>query len=410
MLGAVGQWNLEERLEALSQRKPGVPIAAALIYPDRIEAAHRNCEEDSRFQIGSISKVLTAELLCRAVAENRCQLDDPVSKWLPQGTRVPKYLGKPISLRNLATHTSGLPRLPLKMFLKDVRSPQPYITWDREKLLTVLSHTFIERFPGTTLAYSNFGFAVLGLALEEIFGQPYRTLIAQMTASLGCPGLRMDDGSDAELEVHGHLSTGAPAPTWELSAFSPAGGCWSTIGDLAKFVQAHVSSPGDAMRLATAEVRSYRTQGPAGSGLPRAALLGLGAFGFTALVPSSWFVPMLCVEFATFGGGMLGGSIAALGWEAASMMNGAPTSTLEARLIFSVCGIVLGAYATRATGRKDMALGWHIGRSKGEQVFWHNGMTAGFSSYVSFCPATRSGVAVLAGQAGFADLNAELAR
>ena len=70
----------------------------------------------SIFEIGSITKVFTATLLADMAREGLVALDDPVQKWLPEGIRMPQR-GRPITLEDLTTHRSGLPRLPQGLLL-----------------------------------------------------------------------------------------------------------------------------------------------------------------------------------------------------------------------------------------------------------------------------------------------------
>src|SRR6187401_2263836 len=63
------------------------------------------------FELGSITKTFTAAILADMVEKREVALDDPVVKHLPTGTRVPTYDNKQFTLLDLATQTSGLPRL-----------------------------------------------------------------------------------------------------------------------------------------------------------------------------------------------------------------------------------------------------------------------------------------------------------
>ena len=86
----------------------------------RVEGAwHRGHVPDgprSIFEIGSITKVFTATLLAEMAREGLVALDDPVQKWLPEGVRMPSR-GRAITLEDLSTHRSGLPRLPKGLLL-----------------------------------------------------------------------------------------------------------------------------------------------------------------------------------------------------------------------------------------------------------------------------------------------------
>lgn len=219
--------SLQDALNAHSLANPGIAFAAARIDAGGTETAYVRCGQYSRFEIGSITKVLTAILLCEGVVEGRCGLDDPLDQWLPEGVLAPQYFGARITLRHLATQTSGLPRLPLGMLLRDARSPQPYANWDRKKLCAATSRAHISRRPGAMYAYSNFGFAVLGLALEKVFGRPYGDLLEDLTKRLGCPDLRLPLPADEEVRARGRA-----VEPWKFDAFAPAGAATATLDAL----------------------------------------------------------------------------------------------------------------------------------------------------------------------------------
>src|ERR1700691_2756108 len=79
---------------------------------------------DTVFEIGSVTKVFTSLLLSDMVQRGQVALTDPVAKYLPAGVRMPQRNGKQITLQDLATHTSGLPRIPAN--LKPMDSANPY--------------------------------------------------------------------------------------------------------------------------------------------------------------------------------------------------------------------------------------------------------------------------------------------
>ena len=79
---------------------------------------------DSIFEIGSITKVFTALALAKQSLAGLVDLDEPVRQLLPAGVQVPSRAGREITLRHLATHTSGLPRLPKGMLWRATAAPQ----------------------------------------------------------------------------------------------------------------------------------------------------------------------------------------------------------------------------------------------------------------------------------------------
>ena len=83
------------------------------------------------FEIGSISKVFTSLLLAEMVGDGRMALDEPVQKYLPDSVKMPQKGDRPITLQNLATHMSGLPRMPTNFSPKDPANPYADYTVER---------------------------------------------------------------------------------------------------------------------------------------------------------------------------------------------------------------------------------------------------------------------------------------
>ncbi|WBQ04836.1 serine hydrolase domain-containing protein [Kribbella sp. CA-293567] len=131
---------------------------------------------DGRYRIGSVTKTFVATVVLQLADERRLRLDDPVEKWLP-GV-VPN--GQNITLRQLLNHTSGLydylytiPFPPSQAFLAN-----RWRTWNpEEQIRQALVHPPTSETPGTTYAYSNTGYLLLGQVIEKVTGKPYAKAI-----------------------------------------------------------------------------------------------------------------------------------------------------------------------------------------------------------------------------------------
>jgi len=119
--------------------------------------------EKTIFDIGSITKLFTALLLSDMVSRGEVRLDEPVAELLPAGTRVPLRNGKVITLRDLASHYSGLPRVPTD--LGRDHYDDPYARYAAEELYGFLATHELIRTPGDSFEYSNLGVGLLGHAL-----------------------------------------------------------------------------------------------------------------------------------------------------------------------------------------------------------------------------------------------------
>jgi CubicO group peptidase (beta-lactamase class C family) len=175
----------------------------------------------SRFELGSISKAMTGSLLARMVSQGRLGLDDPVERWMPSLAGTPA--GR-LTLRSLATHRSGLPRLPMSLrFLSSMlRDPgDPYRHYTEADMLAWLREWGGEDKP--VFAYSNLGFGLLGLVLERAAGQPLARLMeTEILRPAGAGGAGLDESLAAE-QFQGHDERGRPTPAWTIGPFAGAG-------------------------------------------------------------------------------------------------------------------------------------------------------------------------------------------
>jgi len=116
---------------------------------------------DTEFEIGSVTKTFTALLLADAVVGGRVRLDDPVTRYVDAPGLARD--GKAVTLGQLATHSSGLPRLPRN--LAPANPADPYADYDAAKLMAFLAGDVLQRTPGSAYEYSNLGAGLLGYAL-----------------------------------------------------------------------------------------------------------------------------------------------------------------------------------------------------------------------------------------------------
>ncbi len=127
------------------------------------------------FEIGSMSKVFTSLLLADMVQRGEVALDDPAEKYLPAGATMPMRDGRKITLEDLATHRSGLPRLPDNLSFRDPTNP--YADYSEANLLDFLGRYQLTRDIGSTYEYSNLGVGLLGYLLARRAGTDYETLL-----------------------------------------------------------------------------------------------------------------------------------------------------------------------------------------------------------------------------------------
>lgn len=188
------------------------------------------------FEIGSITKVFTGLLLAHAVLEGKASLDDPIAKHLPADLALHPDTAA-ITLLQLATHTSGLPRLPAN--LDPAERADPYADYSRDRFYAFLRGYRPAAPAPQPAAYSNLGFGLLGHLLERIWGRGYGELVAEKIAGplgLADTQIGLDPERAARFAVP-HSGSTAVAP-WQLPVLAGAGALRSTAADMARFAQA----------------------------------------------------------------------------------------------------------------------------------------------------------------------------
>ena len=212
------------------------------------------------FEIGSVTKAFTGIVLAKLVVDGSVQLDDPISLYLPEGVAGPKKFGREITLKDLAVHTSGLPRLP-DGFLAAVKNPQnPYADYTTRNLYDDLGRATLKTEPGKQSVYSNFGYALLGKLLELKSRKSYETLIRELL----CDPLAMSNTTTRLSEEQkrfltpGHGPNGVVVPGWDQDAMAPAGAIRSDAEDMLKLIEANFTTNESAISKALQEACTLR--------------------------------------------------------------------------------------------------------------------------------------------------------
>jgi serine-type D-Ala-D-Ala carboxypeptidase/endopeptidase len=146
-------------------------------YGQTYPGSHQKPNADSLLRLCSLSKIMTTDLLVKMVADGRVSLSDPLQKFAPSNVTVPVHTvrglsGRPITLRDLATHTAGLPR--------EIAYPAGdagHFTFPDYNFRWQWLPGYRLRFPpGSAAHYSNIGFDLLADALSAAAGKPYPQL------------------------------------------------------------------------------------------------------------------------------------------------------------------------------------------------------------------------------------------
>ena len=244
----------------MQQQPNGAEAALALLRGDSTvyygvrrvnDTLHSVENADSRFGIGSVSKLFTATLLAELVEDGAVALDDTVN----YAYDFPFANSIAFTYRQLATHTSGLPRLPDNMPGMVFGPQNPYAGYDGALLETYLREN-LSLVPEGEGGYSNLGFGVLGYTLgSHIMTDGYAAALQRRVLDpLGMPATSFGKDSLLGPVVPGRNLDGSLATYWDFTeAMGPAGAIVSTPRDMAAFLRAQLDSTRSSLALTREE-------------------------------------------------------------------------------------------------------------------------------------------------------------
>ncbi|SFI30568.1 serine hydrolase [Halpernia frigidisoli] len=186
------------------------------------------------FEIGSLTKVFTSTVLAKLVTEKKISLDDNINAFYPFKFKDDIK----INFKNLANHTSGLPRLPDNLDLTNVINP--YKDYDKNKIEDYLKNKLkLENEPSKKYSYSNLGAGILGYTLGLSQKTSFQNLAQKYI--FGKYDMKNSFTSSKKLGkdlIKGLKETGETASNWDFDVLFGGGGILSTIEDLSKFANA----------------------------------------------------------------------------------------------------------------------------------------------------------------------------
>jgi serine-type D-Ala-D-Ala carboxypeptidase/endopeptidase len=241
---------------------------------------------DTMIRVGSLSKVVAGEVLASMVADGTVNFTDRLQDRLGWPVTVPTAGGREITLLNLVTHGSGLPRE-----VSIPRDPAHPEQVTREMYMEALKGQKLLFPPGTGIHYSNYAFDLLGEALSKAAGKPYAQLLKERVfdpAGLKDTHVRLSEAQKARI-YQGHAPDGSPMPLTEVSDMqAAASGLFTTPNDMVRWMKWHLdrsARPGAEMRaLDHAAYVSRDAQEPV-SGLDHSGHMDAMGLGWVVMNP-----------------------------------------------------------------------------------------------------------------------------
>jgi serine-type D-Ala-D-Ala carboxypeptidase/endopeptidase len=238
--------------------------------------SYGTAKPNSIFEIGSITKTFTGLLLALMVEQDKVKFDEPVRELLPAGT-VAKPSGTEITLLDLATQHSGLPRMPDNF--KPTNNENPYADYKASDLYAFVAKHGVAKPGAAPFGYSNLGVGLLGQALAVRAGVGYPELLqSEITGPLGMKDTVVSLLPEQQHRfIEGHDAQHHHAHAWDLDALAGAGAIRSTAVDMLIYLEANLhpeklkanaaNGTPDTRTLSAALVQSHELRADVGPGM-----------------------------------------------------------------------------------------------------------------------------------------------
>jgi CubicO group peptidase (beta-lactamase class C family) len=205
--------------------------------------------QTTMFRPGSVSKLFTWTAAMQMVEQGKLKLDADINTYLD--FKIPPRDGKPITLRNLMTHTPGFEES-IRGLITTGAAPRPLgellRKWTPDRIFA----------PGDVPAYSNYGAALTGYLVERVSGEPFDDYVERhIFAPLGMTKASFRQPLPARLQplmATGYQTASGKPAAFEIVGLAPAGSLAITGADMAPFMIAHLSQGGPLLKPATTQL------------------------------------------------------------------------------------------------------------------------------------------------------------
>lgn len=268
--GGKQETDIQSSISQVAEKMVGKPLIRAVsigvVYRGQAFVGHRGELEDGKanppdnetvYEIGSLSKTFAGTLMARAVLEKKLDLDDDIRKYLSGSYPNLAYLDQPIRIKHLLSHTSGLPNmLPLEasVVLQDFTShstpgklDEVYRNYGQADFLRDLHDVKITESPGHKYSYSSVGTELTAHILEAVYGTDYESLlVGYFSSEVGMTSTRIVLGKEqgGKLAIGYHSDNAVPTSVMPKLPWGASGNVKSTVPDMLKYMKFQLGGNG----------------------------------------------------------------------------------------------------------------------------------------------------------------------
>ena len=246
-----------EKIEKLVSEGSIPSIAVALIDSSGVDYFNfgktyldgAKVDENTIYEIGSITKVFTGIMLATQVLDKDIGLDDKINALLPDSITVPTIGDVEITMGNLTDHTSGLPRMPINF--EPANPNNPFADYTVEKMYEFIANYQPVREVGSEYEYSNLAQGLLGYLLAVNKNTAYEDLMVRTIADpLGMNDTRVELTEIMKENLALGHSGGKVVENWDIPTLAGAGAIRSSTSDMAKFISCNLGHVDSGLKAA----------------------------------------------------------------------------------------------------------------------------------------------------------------
>lgn len=241
--------NMSKRIDSIVndnyKKNPEIGISVGFInnseeyytaYGKLNAESQTKINKNSIFEIASITKILTSNLIAQAVMDHKIKLDDYIDGFLPNGYILQPNLQNKIKISDLASHQSGLPDLDFPK-LMELNPQQPVSSVTAETLAGIINNCNELKDYGK-YRYSTIGYTLMGQILEKVYGKSYDEIIsANLIKPLHMTNTLTKD-FDVENRTTAHNPNGGIQEFFKWNITAPAGLIKSDASDMVAYLKA----------------------------------------------------------------------------------------------------------------------------------------------------------------------------
>lgn len=251
---------VKSNAKQLKQKSGAYSVSVGIVKDGKIFTKHFGeidkdkgniANDNTYFEIASITKLFTGYLVAKAVLENKINLDDDIRKYLDGSFPNFEYEGKPIKIRNLISYKSALPaNLPDERdLMKTITDKTPYLlykqdsAYSKQQFVKDLKQVKLDTIPGTKYTYSNVSLEIMGMILEKIYKKDFESILKeQLLVPLAMNHTKFNLNQNENL-ANGYFPNYMKMPHFGSQLLGSSGKrTKSTLGDLMKFMQLELQS------------------------------------------------------------------------------------------------------------------------------------------------------------------------